>query len=102
MEIFGMLVFSVVLFGLGIVLAIGATLVTRNFSRGRGAIVLAASFSPFLFVGYLLLAGYLRNEFHYDRREASNLDGIVSSFLTKCLQRHRSARAIGRNQFRQF
>ncbi len=32
-------------------------------------------FSPFLFVGYLLVAGYLRNEFHFDRQEASNFDG---------------------------
>ena len=75
MEFLTILAFAAFIFVLGIVLAFVAVHVTRSFNRGRGAIVVAAFFLPFLFVGYLLTAGYLRNEFHYDRREASDIDG---------------------------
>jgi hypothetical protein len=70
LEVFAMLAIAVFIFVLGIVLAIAAGYATRNFERGRGGIVVAAFFSPFLFVGYLLVADHFRDEFHRARGEA--------------------------------
>jgi hypothetical protein len=75
MEFIAYLVLAGFIFACSVVLALIATAVTRRFERGRGAIVLAAFFAPSVFTAYLLFASYLRNEFHYDRLEASNFDG---------------------------
>jgi len=70
LEIFPITAFFIFVCVLGIVLAIVATATTREFSRGRGAVVLAAFLSPFLFVGYLLIADHFRDEFHRARGDA--------------------------------
>lgn len=61
--------------GIGITLSLIAAMLSRNFERGRGASIVGAFFAPFLFAIYLLLAGYLRNDYHRRHHEASNLDG---------------------------
>lgn len=70
MEIFPITALFIFIFVLGIVLAFAAVHVTRNLNRGRGGIVVTACFSPFLFVGYLLVADHLRDEFHRTRGDA--------------------------------
>ena len=82
MEAIGMLAITGFIFVLGIVLVLASGHATRNFDRGRSAIMIAAFFAPFLFTGYLLFAGYLRNQFHYDRHEASNFDGECTLSLS--------------------
>jgi hypothetical protein len=58
-----------------VVFAGSAGVMTRRLNRGRGAVIVLAFFVPALFVAYLLVAGYWRNNFHRSRLEASNIDG---------------------------
>jgi len=74
MEFISAIVFAGFLFGCCIVGAAVATRLTRDFERGRGALVLGGFSAPALFVIYLFLASHLREEFHRQRSEAYWLD----------------------------
>jgi hypothetical protein len=78
MEVFSYLFLFCILIILGIVAASLTVTATQHWNRGRGGAVLLAFSAPFLFVIYLLTAGYLRNSYHRNRAEAYSFDGEFS------------------------
>lgn len=59
----------------GIVFALVTAALTRNVGGIRIVYVISALVLPAAFVVYLLVAGYLRNEFHWQHSEAYDFDG---------------------------
>ncbi len=63
-------------FAASVILTLISAWFSRHFERGRGAFIVGAFFTPFLFVGYLIYVNGLRHEFHVSRSEAGEDHGF--------------------------